>query len=334
MQNLKGVIRFFTITLVLACLFQLSFTFMARHAENKADNYANDQIKVAEPGGLSSVQQVIFRDSVDQLKKISRRNYLDSISGIPMVDVWALRDIYTYKFCRDHALTLGLDLKGGMSLIMEIAEDDVLRKLANNNQDPQFLKAIENTKRAQETNASDFLSTFKQEFEKLNPNGKLAVIFNSEAYQGKINPSTSTNDEVINVLRKDFDAAIHETFNVLKTRIDQFGVASPNISLQANTGRIILELPGVDDPARVRKLLQQTAQLEFWDTYETSEVIQYLGDANSALRDALAKDKLNKDTGSVATSVDTSHSAMDLLTGGAAVKDTGKAAVAAETVRL
>ena len=326
MQNLKGVIRFFTIILLLACLFQLSFTFMADQQERKADGIANSQIKVTEPTGLTAAQSIAFKDSVDYLKKIAKRNYLDSIAGLPLINVWGLKDIYTYKFCRDHALTLGLDLKGGMSLIMEISEDDVLRKISNNSHNPQFNQAIESAKKLQSTSQGDFLTLFKQEFEKLNPNAKLAAIFASvEAYQGKINP-TSTNDEVINLLRKDFDAAIKETFQVLKTRIDQFGVTSPNISLQANTGRIILELPGVDDPVRVRKLLQQTAQLEFWNTYETQEVIDYLGQANSSLRDLVVREKELKD--SIAGKVDTTSATPDILAGDTGSLATGKKATA------
>lgn len=293
MQNLRGVIKFFTWVLIVVCLIQLSFTFLAQSVERKADKYAANAVKVAEPTGLTPAQQVLFRDSVAEVTKTYRRNYLDSVSGLPIVNVWGLKDFYTYKFCRDHALSLGLDLKGGMSLIMEIAEDDVMRKLAGpvGSRDAQFKQAIINAKKAQQTEQSDFLTLFKKEFEKINPNGKLATIFaQSEGYQGKLTPA-STNDEVINVLRKDFDGAIRNTFQVLKTRIDQFGVASPNISLQENTGRIILELPGVDDPARVRKLLQATAQLEFWDTYETNEVINYLGDANTLLRTSLAVKK-------------------------------------------
>lgn len=291
MQNLRGVIKAFTYTLVVVCLIQLSFTFVARNVESKADGYAASQVNRTAPASLKGLELLNWNDSVDQVFKSVRRNYLDSVQNTPLVDVWALRDFYTYKFCREHALSLGLDLKGGMSLIMVIEEDDVLRKLSYNSKSEIFNKAIDNAKKAQSTEQGDFLTLFKSEFEKLSPNAKLAAIFAPiEAYQGKININ-STNDEVVNVLRKDFDAAIQNTFQVLKTRIDQFGVASPNVSLQEGTGRIILELPGVDDPARVRKLLQQTAQLEFWDTYETEEVLSYLGDANSALRDLQEKEK-------------------------------------------
>ncbi|MCW5907140.1 MAG: protein translocase subunit SecDF [Chitinophagales bacterium] len=290
MQNLRGVIKAFTYILIVVCLLQLSFTFVARYVEGKADDIASLQVNRTAPADLKGLALLNWKDSVDRIYKEVRRNYLDSVANNALIDVWALRDFYTYKFCREHALSLGLDLKGGMSLTMEIEEDDVLRKLSYNSKSEIFNKAIENAKKAQSTQQGDFLTLFKQEFEKLSPNAKLAAIFAPiEVYQGKININ-STNDEVVTVLRKDFDAAIQNTFQVLKTRIDQFGVASPNISLQANTGRIILELPGVDDPARVRKLLQQTAQLEFWDTYETEEILNYLGDANTALRDLQAKE--------------------------------------------
>lgn len=334
MQNLKGVIKFFTATLILVCLIQLSFTFFAKRVENKATTYADKRVLGTPPASLSPAQQAAFRDSIDFEKKIIERNYLDSVSNLPIVDVWGLRDIYTYKFCRDHALSLGLDLKGGMSLIMEISESDVLRKLSNDNKNPQFLAAIEAAKKDQANSQSDFLTLFKQEFEK-NKDARLSsIFFGIENYQGKITAS-STNDEVIAVLRRDFDAAIQETFQVLKTRIDQFGVASPNISLQANTGRIILELPGVDDPARVRRLLQQTAQLEFWDTYETQEVINYFADANKILAASLSKEKETVDTtGKAATAnPDTSASSNPFGTASTtpASPDTtgkGKAAVA------
>ncbi len=332
MQNLRGVIKALTITLLITCVYQLSYTFLAKLVENRAESYATAQVKSTVPTGLTAAQEVAFRDSVDGVIKQYRRNYLDSVSGIPVVNVPGLKDFFTYKFCRDHALSLGLDLKGGMSLIMEISEDDVLRRLSYNSHNAQFNKALENAKEKQKDDQRDFLTIFKEEFEKLNKDAKLAAVFASiESYQGKININSS-NEEVVTVLRKDFDGAIHNTFNVLKTRIDQFGVASPNISLQENTGRIMLELPGVDDPARVRKLLQQTAQLEFWDTYETKEVLNYLGDANTALRDALAAQKELADSSSTTTVADSSSNESVLFgdssltagkdSSGKAVKDT------------
>jgi len=333
MQNLRGFIKFFTGVLIFVCLVQLSFTFFARNTENKADDYANKRIATPVLTNASPAQQVAVRDSIDDLKKIARRNFLDSVSGAPIIDIWGLRDIYTYKFCREHALSLGLDLKGGMSLILEISQDDVLRKLSNNSSNAQFNQAILNAKKDQANTQKDFLTLFQQEFEKLNKDARLNSIFiQVESYQGKIT-SSSTNDEVINILRKDFHAAINETFQVLKTRIDQFGVASPNISLQENTGRIILELPGIDDPTRVRKLLQQTAQLEFWDTYETQEVINYLGDANNVLRDVITKEKAGADTATAAgtSTPDTTSAGANLLTGSTTLPDsTNKKTTAAK----
>ncbi|MFN8286153.1 MAG: protein translocase subunit SecDF [Chitinophagales bacterium] len=269
MQNLKGIIRAFTIILVIVCLIQLSFTFLARNVERKADTFATQRVQVNVDPSLSAEAKIAAEDSFEQLKTGWRRYYLDSVSSKPIAGM----DFLNYRFCRDNALKLGLDLKGGMSLTLEIAEDDVLRRLAGSGaQDATFKKALANAKAAQSNNQSDFLTIFQQEYEKLAPNGKLAMIFaNQENYQGKLT-FNSTNAEVVKALRGDFDAAIEQTFKVLKTRIDQFGVASPNISLQKNTGRIILELPGVEDPTRVRKLLESTAQLEFWDTYDLREL--------------------------------------------------------------
>lgn len=268
MQNLKGIIRAFTIILVIVCLIQLSFTWLARNVESKADSFAQQRVKVNIDPSLNPAAKVALEDSFEQVKSVYRRYYLDSVSSKPMAGLSFL----TYRFCRDNSLKLGLDLKGGMSLVLEIREDDVMRRLAGNSTDPTFLAALNKTAEAQANAQDDYLTLFQKEYEKLAPNGKLASIFaQQENYQGKLT-FQSTNDEVIKALRADFDAAVEQTFKVLKTRIDQFGVASPNISLQKNTGRIILELPGVEDPSRVRKLVQQTAQLEFWDTYDLREL--------------------------------------------------------------
>jgi SecD/SecF fusion protein len=276
MQNLKGVIKTFTIILIIVCFIQLSFTWLAKSVESKADAYASDKAGTAQLTGLSATEQLTYQDSLARVHSINRRNYLDSVSNLPIVGGL---DFLTYHFCRDNSLKLGLDLKGGMSLIMEISEDDVLRRLANNNKGEVFNKAIDNAKKAQANTQTDFLTLFQKEFEALNKDAKLAAIFaNVELYQGKISFNAS-NDEVIKILRVDFENALENTFKVLKTRIDQFGVASPNISFQKSTGRIMLELPGVEDPSRVRKLLQQTAQLEFWDTYDNRELIGFLGNA-------------------------------------------------------
>lgn len=323
MQNLKGVIRVFTIILVIVCFIQLSFTFFAKRVESKADEYGAKHRPKDMPKGLTTDQATDWHDYADSVEKANRLHYIDSVMDKPVVDFPILR-LYTYKLCRERALNLGLDLKGGMSLTMTIAEDDVLKKLAGNGaKNPNFIKALESTKAKLGSAKTDFLTLFQQEFEAVAGNDKLANCFKmQEQYHGKIDNNTSNND-VIKVLRNDFNSAIKETFNVLKTRIDQFGVASPNISLQENTGRIILELPGIDDPRRVTKILQQTAQLEFWDTYEFVEVIDYLKQVNDIIK---SPEPVLGDSSAVATTaVDSAGAKKDSASIEAAKVDTSKA---------
>ena len=310
MQNFKGIVRFFTILLILVCCLQLSFTFMARTFEGRADEYASKYVpNTPAPTSLNATEQLVFQDSLNGVRSLYRRAYLDSVLNLPLIDAPVLNEISTYKFSREHALSLGLDLKGGMSITLEIKEDDVLRSLSGDSKSQNFNKAIENAVKAQANTQGDFLTLFKKEFEALNKDAKLAAVFAPlPAYEGKITVN-STNDEVISVLRKDYDAAIKNTFTVIKTRIDQFGVASPNVSLQENTGRIMLELPGVEDPERVRKLLQQTAKLEFWETYENKEIGPVLEQVNTLVRDMEAKEKASASTTS--SLVDTTALASD-----------------------
>ena len=284
MKQLKGFILGFAVLLAITCLYQLSFTVVSGSVERSAEEWAQRFVKPA-PTGLSVSDRQAYEDSVNQVLKSYKRYYLDSVQNLKVYG------IYTYKSAKEKSLGLGLDLKGGMSLVMEIAEDDVLRNLSGNNTSESFNKAVTKALDWQKSEQQDFLSLFQRAYEEIEPNGKLATIFASnESYQGKIN-FNSSNAEVIRVLRSDFDAAISNTYQVLKTRIDQFGVASANITLQQNTGRIILELPGVDDPTRIRKLLQQTARLEFWKTYENNEIYPYLDQANALLKDLESQKK-------------------------------------------
>ncbi|MBK8659848.1 MAG: protein translocase subunit SecDF [Bacteroidetes bacterium] len=310
MQNLKGVIKAFTIILIFACLLQLSFTFLARSVESDAAAYAQKRTGTV-TNTLTGDAAVAYSDSIEKLTNYYRRGYLDSVQGLSIISGWEGGP--SYRFCRDNSLKLGLDLKGGMSLILEIREDEVLRKLSYNNRSQVFNQAITNAVKAQSSNADvDFLTLFQKEFEALNKDGKIAAIFAPvEAYQGKIN-FNSTNAEVIAVLRADMKSAISNTFQVLKTRIDQFGVASPNISLQENSGRIILELPGVEDPTRVRKLLQQTAQLEFWDCYDNREVVNFMVQAFENAKTLNAIKKV-EDTTAVAAVADSAKQPMSLI---------------------
>jgi len=290
-MQLKGVVRFFTIVITLVCIYQLSFTVASRLVENKAEAFARAAVGTV-PTDLSGQRRMVVEDSLEREFRKTRRTYLDSIQNETVLNLGIVK--YSYKDCRDKQINLGLDLKGGMNIVLEISEDDVLKKLAYNTKNATFNKAIELAVKKQTEQEGDFITLFGESYAELtkgNDKEKLAGIFAPiETYQGKINYNTS-NDEVLKILRSEMKAAIGNTFNVLKTRIDQFGVASPNISLQEGSGRITLELPGVDDPTRVRRILSQTAQLEFWDTYENEEVINYLDQANTALRTRFAVKK-------------------------------------------
>jgi SecD/SecF fusion protein len=303
-MDLKGIIKLFTIVLFIVCVYELSFTFVSRHVESNADSFAAKGRKLPAPSSLTGDALSTYKDSVENAR---RRYFLDSMQTQTVYNLLFIK--YNYKECSAKQIKLGLDLKGGMSLVLEISEDDVLRKLSENNRDPAFNLAIKKAKELQASNGTKFMTLFAQAYNEVAPNGKLAAIFASlPKYQQKLNFS-STNDDVIKVIGSQMDAAVSETFQVLKTRLDQFGVASPTITLQSNTGRIILELPGVDDPSRIRRILQQTAQLEFWNTYENEELINNLVEADKTLGAKMFKDANNgKDsTGKKADSTSASN---------------------------
>lgn len=252
MQN-KGFVRVFAVLLTLVCAFYLSFSFVTRYYNDKAAEYAGNDL----------AKQSYFLDSLSTQK------------------VWLG---YTLKQCREMEINLGLDLKGGMNVILELNVADVLKSLSNNNQDPNFIKALELAQARQATSSKDFISLFSEEYLKLVPNGKLSVLFSTFELKDKITPQ-STNTEVESILREEMKSAIDNSFNVLRTRIDRFGVVAPNIQRLETDGRILVELPGIKEPERVRKLLQGSANLEFWETYELGEVYQQLVAANNIIRD-------------------------------------------------
>lgn len=257
MQN-KGAILTFAILLAAVCLYQLSFTFKARQVENTAREYAQG----------------------DPDKEFT---YLDSISGETVYNFLGLKK-FTFKEVKELELNLGLDLKGGMNVTLEVAVDDLIRALSNYNNDETFNAALQRAKELQRGSQEDFVSLFGQAFEELDPNARLASIFLTLELRDKININT-TNAEVLNVIRRETDGAIDNAFNIIRTRIDRFGVAQPNIQQLQTKGRILVELPGVKDQNRVRNLLQGTAMLEFWETYENQEVYSYLLQANERLRE-------------------------------------------------
>lgn len=250
MQN-KGFVRFIAVALLLICVYYLSFTFVTKHYDNLAREYSQGD------------NELYY-------------NYMDSMAGQKVFLG------YTLKQCREKELNLGLDLKGGMNVTLEVSVSDILKALSDNNEDPNFNKAIENAKRRQTRSGENFLILFREEFEKLDPNAPLAGIFATYDLKDKISAS-STNDEVIKVLQEEVDAAIANSFNVLRSRIDRFGVVQPNIQALDQEGRILVELPGVKEPERVRKLLQGSANLEFWPTYKFAELYPYLEQADAKL---------------------------------------------------
>lgn len=234
MQN-KGFVTFVTSCLALICAFYISFTFVVRHYDNKAAEMGADK----------------------------GRAYLDSMAS---ENVWMG---YTLQEARAQQIGLGLDLKGGMNVVLKLNAGDLLRSLANDTEDPKFLKAIQNASSAGAE--GDFINAFVSEYRKQDATTKLAVLFGSGALRDQITTTTSDED-VISLLRKQYDSAIDASFNVLRTRIDRFGVVAPNLQRLEGQGRILVELPGVEDPERVRSLLQRSANLQFWRTYTMAEV--------------------------------------------------------------
>ncbi len=277
MQN-KGLIRLVAILLGLVCFYQLYFTYKAIKIENDAAAYGVTKAKKDNPSATVIDQEAIA-------KSLESR-YLDSIANQPVYNFLGLRK-YTFKEVKEYQLPLGLDLKGGMNVILEVSVVDLIHALSGYSTDPTFTKAIELALQKQKTSQDDFVTLFGKAFEQIDPNAKLASVFNTLDLRDKVSYN-STNAQVLSVIRKEADAAIDNSFQILRTRIDRFGVTQPNIQQLQTKGRILVELPGIKDANRVRKLLQGTANLEFWETYENSEVYSYLLEANKRLREVKA----------------------------------------------
>ena len=267
MRN-KGVIKTFTILFVLVCIYHLSFTWVSSSVKRDAKEYAKGNL-------------------------VKQNRYLDSISGKSVYDFLGIRK-FTFNECKDRELNLGLDLKGGMNVTLEISVVDVIKALSNNSKDTTFVKAIKLAQKQLRNSQKDFVTLFGEAFEQIDPNGKLAAIFNTVDLRDRIN-FNSTNKEVLKVLRKEANDAIDNSYNIIRSRIDRFGVTQPNIQRLEGTGRILVELPGIKDPERIRKLLQGTASLEFWETYDNKEVYQYLLAANSKLKEIQTAEKALKE---------------------------------------
>ena len=259
MQN-KGFVKVFAVLLTLVCVFYLSFSFVTRHYTNKAKEIANGDPKV-------------------------EQDYLDSLSN---EKVWLGN--WTLKQCREMEISLGLDLKGGMNVILEVSVPDVIKALADNKPDENFNKALNEAAKQAVNSQDDIITLFVREYQKTAPGAKLSELFATQQLKDKVNQKSS-DAEVEKVLRAEVKAAVENSYNVLRTRIDRFGVVQPNIqSLEDKMGRIMVELPGIKEPERVRKLLQGSANLEFWETYTAKEVLPAMQSADAKLRAVLAQE--------------------------------------------
>jgi len=279
MQN-KGVIKFFAITFILVCLFQLSFTFISYRYSVKADKYANSQQVKALSEAMAQGNPLKLEYFYDSISKSRLEYFNDSMASVDVFNILIKK--YTLKDVKEREINLGLDLKGGMNVTMAVSVPDVIRALSGNNQDPVFTKALQKAIEKEKTSTRNFVDLFAESFKETDPNAKLASIFNTVELKDKINYNSS-NEDVIRVIREESNAAIDRTYKILTTRIDRFGVVQPNIQKLQTAGRILIELPGIKDPDRVRKLLQGTAQLEFWETYQFPELQPFFAEANKKL---------------------------------------------------
>ncbi|MCR4613554.1 MAG: protein translocase subunit SecDF [Bacteroidaceae bacterium] len=270
MQN-KGFVKFLAVALTLICIFYLSFSVVTNYVDNKASKMAEQEAN----------------------------DYLDSLNTTPFY-----LGTYNLKQCRETAIGLGLDLKGGMNVILEVSVPDVVKALADHKTDEPFVKAVAEAQKQAQDSQSDFITLFVDAYKKNAPNGNLAQIFATQQLKGKVN-TNSTDAEVEKVLREEVDAAVDNSFRVLRTRIDRFGVVQPNIQkIEGQSGRIMVELPGIKEPERVRKLLQGSANLEFWETYDTQVAMPFLNQLNAALRNAGTVEAETADTTAVAAVAD------------------------------
>ncbi len=277
MQN-KGVIKLLAVILAVFSLYQLSFSFVTRQVEKKAAEYATsaESVKMAET--LANGDQNAYDYLLDSIQGARETYYLDSMSTVKVYPIFG----QTYRQAKEMEINLGLDLKGGMNVMMEVSVPDIIEVLSGHSTDPIFVQALQIANEEHLNSQRDYVDLFGDAFQQLDPNAKLAPIFLFE-FKDKGITVNSTNDEVLNVIKEETNSAIDRSYQILRTRIDRFGVAQPNIQKLENSGRILVELPGIKDPKRVRKLLQGTAQLEFWETYNFTELYEYFDEANKRL---------------------------------------------------
>lgn len=272
MQN-KGAIWLFTILLTLACLYQISFSFVTSSFEKEAEEYAVIKVDSVRASGEEPdlLEETMLLDKY-------KSEFLSNNSNEEIYPVFG----YTYQESKEKQINLGLDLAGGMSVTLEVSIPDLIINLSNNVRNAQLLEAVSAAKEMQKDSQEDFVTLFGEAWNERFPNDKIATVFHSRDNKERF-PREASNEEILEILREEAKVAINNTEKIIRTRIDKFGVTQPTIQKQQFTGRILVELPGVSDKERVRKQLKSTANLEFWNTYESSEVLGFLDQANTAL---------------------------------------------------
>ncbi|WP_228852279.1 protein translocase subunit SecDF [Aegicerativicinus sediminis] len=295
MQN-KGLVKLFAVLFGLVSIYQLSFTFKANQIEDEAEAHAASKF-----------------DNPD-LRNAEELRYLDSLNTIDVFDIGIAK--FTYNEVKEKAMNLGLDLKGGINVILQISVRDILEGLANKSKDPVFNQALDRAEEIQKDSQDSYLESFFQAFDEIKGDTKLASpdIFANRTLSDEVNINMS-DDEVKSILRRKVDESIVSAFEVLRKRIDKFGVTSPNIQRLGSTGRILVELPGARDVERIKKLLQSTAQLEFWDVYRTEEMASYVLQVNQALVQQEQENSEVAETEEVSDSTQTEQDKIAELTG-------------------
>ena len=286
----KGAIRLVAILLLIACIWQLSFSVVTRVQNNKAEDYAEKIAEsVKQSAAFANVPEADRAFYLDSIKKNENRRYIDSISA---------EKVYfgqTFKSVQNKEINLGLDLKGGMNVMLQVQLEDLVKALSGNNQSPEFQQALALAKERSVNSQSDFITLFAEAWKEVSGGQRLAQIFGTYEMRDRIKPE-STDEQVVSVIKEEAESAIANSFNVLRNRIDRFGVTQPSIQKLGNTGRILVELPGVKEPERVRKLLQGTASLEFWTTFDCQEIYPFLVEANRLLAQLNADDVVEEET--------------------------------------
>ncbi|MCB2222245.1 MAG: protein translocase subunit SecDF [Bacteroidetes bacterium] len=315
----RGAIKFFAILFALVCLFQLSFTYVTSRVESKARDYAERDVTFRMAKEMANGDEVLEGYLRDSIERARENYYLDSMASEVVYNIGLKK--YTFMDCKEREINLGLDLKGGMNVTLEVSIGSIVRGLSGNSQNPTFLQAMELASEKQKNSTQDFVTLFGESINEIDPNFSLASIFLYE-FRDKGITANSTNDEVLRVIRRETSGAFDRTFNILRTRIDRFGVTQPNVQKIASSNRVLVELPGIKDPERVRKLLQGSAKLEFWDTYRFSELDQYFSEANKRLVEIRQAEKEDTETTSEPGSEDVEESTQELTQSEETTSDT------------